>query len=248
MKATTNIVGLILVIALLVLFTGCGGRKETQKHTETSPGKESALSLPKGYPIDLVPIMEDATSASGIETSGVFNVSYSTPSSREEVMTFYSDHFSKYQDAVKIGDGNRELNLEVAGQSINIQLDASGEKTSVRISIVGQDTENTSSETEETSSSASGKFPTNVVPLMGGASIIDEINEQEEHSVTYQINKPFGETTNFYRKAVKKMSSPNISEGQGEFFATAKKGKSSIEIQITESTTTDSIVQINIYN
>lgn len=245
----TKIVGLFLIVTLLFTFIGCGRRKEPpkQRQTDISIKEERAVFLPDGYPTDLVPIMEDAISGSGMETAGNFNISYSTPSSAEEVMSFYTNHFSKYKDAMKLANNRLELNLEVDSQKINIQLDESGEKTSVRISIVGQGAENSSSEAEETSSSASGKFPTNLVPLMRGASIIDEVNEKDQHAITYQIKKPFKETANFYRKAVKKMTNANISQSQGEFYATAKKGNSSIEIQIAENAATESMVMINIY-
>ncbi|MGI6224923.1 MAG: hypothetical protein ACOYJ1_01580 [Peptococcales bacterium] len=232
-----------------------GEDNEKDVETKVEQKTNQRVNLPEGYPIDFVPIMDDATSGSGINTDGNFNISYGTPSSGEQVMEFYTSHFQKYGDAVIIADNNLEINLEADGKGIQILLDTTGTSTYVRISIHnlqapgGNDVNGDFTEKEE-KTEMTQEFPTDIVPIIDGAEIIDQSSEEEgngtEYSITFSVNKSFKDVTEFYKKIVNKMSDSNITEDDFEFYAGAVKSNHSVEIQITDNGDS-SFVLINIY-
>jgi len=216
---------------------------------EEQPEAPGGVNLPEGYPIDLVPIMDDATSGSGINTDGAFNITYSTPSTGEQVMEFYRQHFQRYGDAVIIADNNLEINLRAESRDIQILIDPSGQTTNLRIFIggVSEENENLNGNNDNNDqaniSNVSEEFPTDIIPIMDGG----EVYDMSSQSVNFTTKKPFKEVIEFYKEIVNTMENANISDGDYEFFATASKGENSVEIQIMDTGDNQTVVLINIY-
>lgn len=260
----------ILIFAFVFILEACGGSQMNKQQPSASdspavPANNQAasnavqsggVSLPEGYPADLVPVMEDAESGWGMASGGGFNLSYSTPSSGDKVLAFYSDHFAKYGDAVAIADGNREINLVAEGRSINILIDDSSKSTSLRISIGAADASESgeNSVVEETAApdeTAAVEYPKEIVPLIDGAQIIDLSGQKEGNGISYsatvQVNKSFAETTAFYKSVLEAIPGSSVEASDTELYGNAVAGSNSIEIQIVENSDSDCMVMINIY-
>lgn len=276
---------LLMVVLMMFIFVACDGssKSEGNKSSDVAAGSQADLvaekeepedndkngesnviqetnqgvNLPDGYPLDFVPIMDDAISGSGMETLGNFNLSYGTPSSGEQVMEFYKAHFQKYGDAVIVADNNREINLEADGRAAKILLDTTGTTTYVRISIQHAQTEtkgdvnNSTENNQEDGSEVTKEFPTDIVPIIEGAEIMEQSSEEEEngteYSITFSVAKSFKEVVGFYNKVINGMSDSNITEDDVEFYARAVQENTSVVIQITDNGGDSSLVVINIF-
>ena len=248
MKALKHSVVLSMSIAMVFLCLICGG---------TAWAEHPNVSLPEGYPDELVPIRDDAISGWGMRTDAHYKIVYTTPAPVEQVLDFYVDHFVKYGGHVTVADNRLEIHFEIQGRRVDIYLDPTGGKTSLDIGIFdttsssyGQDLSEPSIGDDDDLSQAV-EFPADIVPLVSGAYIMDEYGEQTseglEYSATVLIDQPFTDVAEFYTQVVKEMLNPSISMDDEEFWGRATSGNSSIEIQVVGNGPEDSIMVVNIY-
>jgi len=279
MKNFQKLVALFIVVLLLFSLAACGkkasngsnsnnndsgnenggDKNNSNNNNDGNNSMPSGVNLPDGYPADFVPIMENAISGSGMKTGeNNFMVSYTTPSSREEVFEFYSKAFEKYGDAVSIADNKREFNLEADGWDATIFIDSSGANTSLRISVFkaddnqgnnGDDGNNDDNNNNNDNDNANEELK-NVIALIDGAEVVDEVIYKDEYTVSFNVNKSYQEVVDFYKNILKSATDVNVEEDNIEFYATAIKDNCSVEIQVIteEDNTSQCTVLINIYS
>ena len=222
----------------------------------TALAEHPNVSLPEGYPYELVPIMDDAISGGGMRTDTHYSVVYTTPASVEQVLAFYLEHFTESGGDVSIADNSLEIHFEIEGRKVDIYLDPTGGKTTLNIGVFDTTASTYGHEVSEPNQDADDLSPAvaslgDVIPLVSGAYIMDEYGEETsegfEYSATVLISQPFTYVAAFYADLLKEMPSSSVSMEGGEFWGRATFDASSIEIQIVENGPEESIMVVNIY-
>jgi hypothetical protein len=271
MKVIKRIIGSVLIMGVIVVFTGCTEKEKTVDNTEAT-GEESTkgIVLPEGYPKEFVPIMEDAISAEGVGSDENYSIYYTTPSTAEDIMTFYEKCFEKYGDSAVIAENKKEINLEAEGKKVNIVIDTVEKNTSVKIKISKITTEEESdsindekndtvdekSGTDEISNDSDDSytemidFPTDIVPIMAGGDIVDQNNKKTddttEYSITLIVSRSYVDTVAYYNSLASEDSSAVINNGDVDYLAKYTKENNSIEILISNSGETETTVTLNV--
>lgn len=248
MKASKHSVVLSMSVAIVFLCFMWGS---------TALAEQPSVSLPEGYPYELVPIRDDAVSGGGMRTDTHYSIVYTTQASVEQVLAFYVNHFLAFGGEVSVADNSLEVHFETEGRKVDIYLDPTGGTTTLHIGIFdttastyGQDLGDLGLDADDNLSSAVESLE-DVIPLISGAYIMDECGEQTpegfEYSATVLIGQPLTYVAEFYAELLKEMHGPSISMDGQEFWGRATYDTGSIEIQVAENGPEDSIMVVNIY-
>jgi len=248
MKALKYSIVLSISAAIVFSCLMCGG---------TALAENPNISLPEGYPYELVPIMDNAISGGGMRTDTHYNIVYTTPASVEQVLAFYVDHFGEYGGRVSVADNKLEIHFESEGRKADIYLDPTGGKTTLNIGIFdttadtyGQDVIESTLDTDDVLTPR-GELLAELIPLVSGSYIMDEYGEQTseglEYSATVLISQPLEYVVAFYAELLKEMPSSSIAMDNEEFWGRGTNDISSIEIQVVGNGPEDSIMLVNIY-